>query len=231
VIPGIQLTDGINDFYVTITGPGPESDPSAVVRYIFDDTPPKITVTSPKNNAVVNSQAVTITGKTQPRTTMLARNDASGSSVAGTAESDGTFTLSVALATGVNTITITGTDPAGNTAQATVTVKRGTGKLAVALSASPHSIKRSRLPEQVTLTAAVTDPDGHALAGAAVTFTLSMPGIPTITIDGTTGSDGRATFTTTVPKGADVGQGSATVLVTTQAYGSVQDYTVITITR
>jgi hypothetical protein len=56
-----------------------------------------------------------------------------------------------------------------------------------------------------------------------------MPGIPTVSIDTTTGSDGTATFKTTVPKGADVGQGSATVLVTTQAYGSAQDYTVITI--
>ena len=231
VIPGIQLTDGVNDFYATITGPGPESDPSAVVRYVFDDTPPKITITSPKNNAVVNSQAVTIKGKTQARTTMLARNDANGSSVAGTAESDGTFTLSVALATGVNKITITGTDPAGNTAQASLTVKRGTGKLAVSLSSSTYNIKRSRLPEPVTLTGTVTDPDGHPLSGVDVTFTLSMPGIPTVSIDTTTGNDGTATFKTTVPKGADIGQGSATVLVTTQAYGSAQDYTVINIVK
>jgi hypothetical protein len=231
VIPGIVLTDGANDFYVTITGPGGESDPSAVVRYVFDDAPPKITITSPKNNAVINGKAVTIKGKTQARTTLLARNDANGSSVAGTAESDGTFTLSVALATGVNKITVTGTDPAGNTAQASVSVKRGTGKLAVDLSASSYTIKRSKLPEPVTLTATVTDPDGHALTGADVTFTLSMPGIPTVSIDGTTGSDGSATFKTTVPKGADLGQGSATVLVTTKDYGSAQDYTVITISK
>ena len=100
VIPGIELTDGINDFSVSITGPGGESDRSAVVRYVFDDAPPKITITSPKNNAIVNGKAVTIKGKTQARTTLLARNDANGSSVAGTAESDGTFSLSVAIATG-----------------------------------------------------------------------------------------------------------------------------------
>ena len=231
VIPGIELTDGINDFSVTITGSGGESDHSAVVRYVFDDAPPKITITSPKNNSVVNAKAVTIKGKTQARTTLLARNDANGSSVAGTAESDGTFTLSVALATGVNTITVTGTDPASNSSQAVVAVRRGTGKLAVALSASTYDIKRSKLPEPVTLTAGVTDPDGHALIGADVTFTLSMPGIPTVSIDGMTGSDGEATFKTTVPKGADIGQGSATVLVTTTDYGSAEDYTVITITR
>ena len=116
VIP-VQLTDGINDFTVTIVGPGGESDPSLVVRYVFDDAPPKITITSPKNNATVNSKAVEIKGKTQARTTLLARNEANGSSIAGTAESDGTFTLSVALSAGANKITIDGTDPAGNASE------------------------------------------------------------------------------------------------------------------
>jgi hypothetical protein len=231
VIPGIELADGINDFSVSIIGPAGESDRSLPARYIFDDAPPKITVTSPKNNAVINGKAVTIKGKTQARTTLLARNDANGSSVAGTAESDGTFSLSVAIAAGVNKITISGTDPAGNAAESTLTVKRGTGKLMVSLSASTYQIKRSRLPEPVSLVATVTDPDGQALAGAAVTFTLSMPGIPTISIDGTTGSDGKASFKTSVPKGADIGQGSATVLVTTTDYGSTEDYTVISIVK
>ena len=61
-----------------------------------------------------------------------------------------------------------------------------------------------------------------------MTFTLSMPGIPTITQDATTDARGKASFKTTIPKGADVGQGSATVLVSTD-FGSTEDYTVITI--
>jgi hypothetical protein len=231
VIAGIQLTDGVNDFSATITGPGGESDHSAVVRYIFDDAPPKITITSPKANAIVNSKAVTIKGKTQARTTLLARNEANGSSVAGTAESDGTFSLSVALATGTNKITISGTDPAGNVAAATVSVRRGSGKLTVVLNASTYRIKRSRLPEPVTLFATVTDPDGQALAGANVTFTLAIPGMQIVRMDGTTGVDGRASFKTSVPKGANIGQGSAAVLVTTRDFGSAQDYTVITIVK
>ena len=83
----------------------------------------------------------------------------------------------------------------------------------------------------MTLFATVTDPDGQPLAGAAVTFTLSMPGIPTVTIDGTTDAQGKASFKTTIPKGAAVGQGSATVLVSTDTFGSTQDFTVITITK
>ena len=77
----------------------------------------------------------------------------------------------------------------------------------------------------------MTDPDGKALAGADVTFTLSMPGIPTVTIDGKTNANGKASFRTTVPKGADVGQGSATVLVSSKEFGSTEDYTVISIVR
>ncbi len=230
VIP-VELTKGINDFTVSIVGPGGESDPSAVVRYVFDATPPKITITSPKNNGVVNGKAVNIKGKTQARTTLVAHNEANGSSIVGTAGADGTFALSLALATGTNKITITGTDPAGNEAEATLTVRRGSGKLTASLSSSTYRIKRSALPESVTLSTTVADPDGKPLAGADVTFTLSMPGIPTVTVDGTTNKSGKASFKTTIPKGADVGQGSATVLVTTSDYGSTEDFTVITITK
>ena len=116
-------------------------------------------------------------------------------------------------------------------AATTISVRRGSGKLTVQLTASTYRIKRSRLPEPVTLTATVTDPDGKALAGADVTFTLSMPGIPTVSIDTTTSTSGKATFKTTVPKGADVGQGSATVLISTDDFGSTQDFTVITIAK
>ena len=230
VIP-IELADGINDFTVTLVGPGGESETSAVVRYVRDGVPPKITVTSPKNNAIVNGKAVTIKGKTQARTTLLARNDANGSSIAGTAEADGTFTLSLAISTGDNKITIAGTDPAGNVTEAKLTVRRGSGKLTVTLSASSYQIKRSKLPEPVTLYATATDPDGRALAGASVTFTLSMPGIPTVTVDTKTSATGKASFKTTIPKGADVGQGSATVLVSADGLGSTEDFTVITIVK
>jgi len=230
IIP-VTLEKGINDFTVTIVGPAGESETSAVVRFVLDATPPKITITSPKNNAVVNGKAVTLKGKTQARTTLLARNEASGSSIAGTAGADGTFTLSLALSPGVNTITIIGTDPAGNVTETSLKVKRGSGKLTAKLSASVYQIKRSRLPEPVTLSVTVTDPDGKPLDNADVTFTLSMPGIPTVTIDRKTNANGRASFSTTIPKGADLGQGSATVLVTSKELGSTEDYTVISIVR
>jgi len=230
IIP-VELADGINDFTVSIVGPGGQSESSLAVRFVYDATPPKVTIATPKNNATVNGQAVEIKGKTQARTTLLARNDANGSSIAGTAGPDGAFDLSLAIAPGVNTITIIGTDPAGNVSEVSLNVKRGNGKLTVKLNASDAQIKRSRLPEPVTLSANVTDPDGRRLAGAAVTFTLSIPGIQTVTIDTTTDANGHATFRTTVPKGADLGQGSAAVLASTSDFGSTEDFLAISIVR
>ena len=230
VVP-VELADGINDFFVSIVSGNTESDDSLTARYVYDAAPPKITITTPKNNATVNSQAVAIKGKTQARTTLMAHNDANGSSITGTAGADGSFSLSIAIAPGVNKITINATDPAGNPSQSILNVKRGNGKLTVSLRANDYKIRKSQLPEPVTLYAAVTDPDGRPLAGADVTFTLSMPGIPTVTIDTTTDASGNASFRTTVPKSADAGQGSATVLVSTDEFGSTEDFTVISITK
>jgi hypothetical protein len=228
IIP-VELTKGINDFSVTIVGPGGESQPSPVVRYVLDQVAAKITIASPKEGEVVNGDTVAIVGKTQARSTLIAHNAANGASVTGTAATDGTFTLTLALATGINEITITGTDPAGNAKDMVLTVRRGNGKLTATLGASAYRLSVAKLPADLTLRVTVSDPDGNALVGAAVTFTLSIPGIPTVTGDEVTDADGRAEFTTSVPAGADPGQGLATVLVSTDQFGSTQDQSVITV--
>lgn len=230
IIP-VELTKGINDFSVTIVGPAGESDPSPIVRYVFDLVKPPITVESPKDGAVVNGKAVTIKGKTQGRSTVIARNAKNGSSITGTAGSDGLFELSLALATGENDITIESTDPAGNVGDLAMTVRRGSGKLVIQLSASNYSIPRSALPESLRLTATVTDPDGRALKGAKVLFTLSIPGIATISGQATTDGNGRAVLETTVPRGADAGGGNAAARVTSSEFGTASDVTVVTITK
>ena len=79
---------------------------------------------------------------------------------------------------GVNTITIVGTDPAGNVSEIELNGQTRVGQADRQATASTYQIKRSALPEPITLTATVTDPDGKALAGADVTFTLSIAGHP-----------------------------------------------------
>jgi hypothetical protein len=228
VIP-VELEKGINEFSVSLVGPGGESEPSPLVRYVLDTSNPKITITSPKNNGKVNRKAVQIEGKTQARATLIARNEANDSSVSVVAESDGSFELSLPLASGSNVIRIEATDPAGNVGSAKLTVRRGSGKVTVSLRSSVYQIKRSQLPEPIRLTLVATDPDGKPLAGASVTFTLSLPGIPAIAREATTNGNGRASFETTIPKAAARGQGLAAVLVTTSEFGAVDGRTVITI--
>ena len=230
VVP-VDLTAGRNDFTATVISPGGESEPSPVATYILDSEPPKITLTAPKTGATVNAASVDLVGKVQARSRLIARSESNGSTTTGTAGADGSFTLVMPLATGSNAIKITATDPAGNVGTLTLTVVRGTGVLTVSLSASTYRISVAGLPQPITLIAVVTDPDGQALRGAVVTFSLTLPKIPAITYEARTGTDGKVTFSTTVPKGIDVGSGLVTVLVNTNNYGQATNRSVITVVQ
>jgi hypothetical protein len=135
------------------------------------------------------------------------------------------------LRVGGNAVSVTATDPAGNVNKTELEVTRGSGRLRASLSASLYSIKRSALPEPITLTVSVDDPDGRPVVGATVTFTLSIPGIKTVTGEATTGKNGRAVFKTTIPKGASTGSGSAGAFVRTSEFGKTTDETTITIRK
>ncbi|MBA3877763.1 MAG: hypothetical protein C0498_12730 [Anaerolinea sp.] len=113
VVP-VDLTPGRNDFSATIVEAGIESEASPIVTFILDTEPPKFVLSAPKNGETINRPNVVITGTTQPRTTLLARNEANGTSISGQAGADGAFTLDLPLGPGSNGIRLTGTDPAGN---------------------------------------------------------------------------------------------------------------------
>ena len=67
--------------------------------------------------------------------------------------------------------------------------------------------------------------------GADVTFTLSIPGLKTVTSEAVTDEEGIATFATTIAKGADTGGGIATIEVRTSDFGRTADNAPITITK
>jgi hypothetical protein len=233
LVPGLALSTGTNTFTATILGPNDlESEPSAAVSYILDKTKPKITITSPAANAVVNAKTVLVAGKTQARSTLSIRNQTTNATVAGAADGNGAFSIAVPIGTGSNQIQVTVTDPAGNVNTASLTVRRGTGKLTARLTASFYQVRISKLPESVQLFVTVTDPDGRALQGAQVTFTLAIPGVPAITSSTlTTSSSGKASFTTTIPKGATAGQCSLTVIVDAGPTGKTTDRSAIMIVK
>ena len=226
-----DLTAGRNDLSATIVEGAIESASSPVVTFIYDKDPPKIVVSNPKSGATINRGTVSINGTTQPRTTLLGRNQTNGTSVSGFAATDGSFTLDLPLEAGPNMIKITGTDPAGNVGQLSITYVRGSGKLTATLTASAYRISVASLPRSLQLSVLVTDPDGLPLPDANVTFTLTVPGIPPISKEAVTGGDGRATYTTTLPTGVTVGAGLATVLVATESFGTTSAQKTITIAR
>ncbi len=233
LVPGVALAAGANTFTATIVGPTDlESEHSAAVTYVLDKSKPKITISSPKDNAIVNARTAKIVGVTQSRSAISVRNLSNNATVTGEADSKGAFTINVPIGTGTNELEVTATDPAGNANVATVTVRHGTGKLTAKLSASFYQVRLSKLPEPVTLRVTITDPDGRALPGANVTFTIAVPGVPAITSSVlSTGADGRVSFTTTIPKGATDGQVSLTAIIQTPAFGDTTARSAITITK
>ncbi|TAJ99969.1 MAG: hypothetical protein EPO36_10345 [Chloroflexota bacterium] len=229
IVP-VDLTPGRNSFSATIVEAGIESEASPIVTFILDTEPPAFVLASPQDGQTVNRDSVAITGTTQPRTRILARNEANGTSISGLAEAtDGTFTVELPLEPGPNGIRLSGTDPAGNPGELIFSVVRGSGELSANLTASSYRISVASLPVSLQMSVLVTDPDGIPLEGATVTFSLTVPGIPPVAKEAITGGDGRATFTTTLPTGVTTGSGLATVLVVTDAFGSTSTQKTITI--
>ncbi len=219
-VPDVPLAPGRNDFTATLISAAGTSDPSGAVTYILDTTPPPVTITSPANGTTVNATSVKIAGTTQPQSTVSARDEANAATVTAQAGTDGSFVLTLPLADGTNGITVTATDPAGNTGQAVVGVTKGSGVLTARLSASPYRLSAGS-GGNLTVTVVVTDPNGQPLPGANVQFTITVPGLaPIQPAEMPTDATGTATFTTAVPPGGTAGQtGLATALVTTAAYG------------
>jgi hypothetical protein len=230
-VPDVDLSNGMNTFTATIIGPTDvESPPSAAAIFILDTTKPKITISAPKANAIVNARTAQVSGTTQGRSTLSLHNLTTNQTVAGAADAKGAFSIGVPLGTGSNQIQVTATDPAGNVNTASITVRHGTGALSANLTSSFRQVKLSSLPQAVTLNVRVNDPDGRPLQGATVTFTLAVPGLPPITSSSlVTSSTGRASFTTTIPKGATTGTCSITVIVSAAGLGHTTDQDAITI--
>ena len=229
-ITAVTLDKGVNFFTATLKGPGgTETRPSPAVRFVYDTSKPKIILASPVDGDTINAKTVELRGEVQSRSVVVARNAENGASVTGKAAPDGTFSLTLALEPGQNGITLTTTDPAGNESELVISLLRGSGKLTASLSTSSVQFRASHLPAPLTLTATVTDPDGRPADGARVTFTLSIPGVDPITQDGTTDAAGTAIFQTSVPNGATLGNGLATILVDTRTHGTITARAVIAI--
>jgi hypothetical protein len=230
VIPDVELVKGRNDIQASIVGPGGESELSGVATWTLDQSRPKVTITSPKDNAATAKDSVTVKGKTQANSVVRVKNALTGATETGNADTDGLFSIKVVVEPGINELTVTAVDPAGNPNTDTVTVRKGSGSMQVSLTGTAYRFTAKRLPAHVTFTVRVIGPDGRRVPGALTLFTVTVPGLEAIVSDEQlTNANGTASFQTSIPKGALPGTGLATVLVTTDAYGELTDRQVLTV--
>ncbi len=230
VIRQVALAKGPNDLQASIVGPGGESELSAVVSWVRDNVKPKVSVTSPKSGASIKKTSTAVKGKTQALSTVRLNNSVNAATTTVAADEDGLWQANIALGEGLNTITITITDPAGNANTGTLEVRHGSGVLRADLTGSAYRFKASKLPTRVTFTVVVTDPGGRRLAGATALFAVTVPGLePIVSNQLRTNGSGTATFTTNIPKGVDKGSGLAVVEVTTKGFGKITDRQVLTV--
>ncbi len=218
-VPAVALAAGSNTFTATVVSAAGESPPSISVTYILDQVKPKIVITSPAKNAVINGAVVTITGTSQPHSSISARNEANGVTAVASADDVGAFSVTVAIAGGVNGISVTATDPAGNVAAVVISVQRGSGQLTVKLTASAYHLSAAKT-NTIVMTVVVLDPNGAPLSGADTTLTLTIPtpGSLPYVVTKTTDQTGTVTFKTTIPV-TIAGKGEIAVSVDTTDYG------------
>ncbi len=119
------LGDGSHTVSVSASDNDGNSAAEKSTTFRVDTVPPALNVTAPADGLITNSASVAVAGVTNdasssPVTVTITLNGADQGPV--TVTSGGSFSKTVSLAPGVNTITVTATDAAGMTSTVTRTV-------------------------------------------------------------------------------------------------------------
>ena len=123
--PATALGDGSH----TVTVDASDNDGNAATQksttFTVDTIPPTLNVTSPTDGLITNNKTLTVSGTTNDSTSSpviikISLNGADQGTV--TVGGDGSFSKSVTLSDGTNTIVVTATDAAGKSSSVTKTV-------------------------------------------------------------------------------------------------------------
>ena len=123
--PAAALSDGSHTVTVDVKDHDGNAATTKTTTYKVDTVPPTLNVTAPADKLITNKAALTVTGSTNDATSSpvtvkikLNGTDQGAVSIA----SNGSFTKTVTLAEGSNTIVVTATDAAGKSSSVTRTV-------------------------------------------------------------------------------------------------------------
>ena len=123
--PASALSDGSHTVTVDCKDHDGNSAAQKSTTYTVDTVPPTLNITAPVDNLITNKSSLTVAGTTNdatssPVTIKVKLNGADQGTV--TVGTGGTFTKSITLAEGANTIVVTATDAAGKVSTVTRTV-------------------------------------------------------------------------------------------------------------
>lgn len=127
--PANALSDGAHT--VTITGSDNDGNTAAAksTSYTIDTVPPALNITSPANNSITNAASCVVAGTTNDATSSPVTLTVNGTVV--TVNANGSFSTTITLSEGLNTINIVAKDSAGKTTTVTRTVTLDTSKPAI----------------------------------------------------------------------------------------------------
>lgn len=127
--PATALTDGEHTVTIDVKDHDGNAATQKSTTYRIDTVPPTLNITSPADGLITATAALTVAGTTNdatssPVTITIKLNGTDQGAV--TVGTNGSFSKSVTLKEGSNTIVVTATDAAGQTASVTRTVKLDT---------------------------------------------------------------------------------------------------------
>ena len=123
--PTTALGDGEHTIAINVKDNDGNSAVQKTVTFSIDTVAPVLTIDSPVDGDITNNASVVVSGKTNDATSSPVTVTVNGASV--TVNTDGTFSKTVALTEGANTITVVATDSAGKSTTVTRTVTLDTG--------------------------------------------------------------------------------------------------------
>ena len=129
--PATALSDGSHTVTITVSDNDGNAATAKSTTYKVDTVPPTLNITAPANELVTNSSSLVVRGTTNdatssPVTVKMTLNNTDQGSVS--VDTSGTFTKTLTLVNGVNTIVITATDAAGKSSSVTRAVTLDTSK-------------------------------------------------------------------------------------------------------
>lgn len=142
--PASALSDGSHTVTITVSDNDGNAATAKSTTYKVDTVPPTLNITAPANALVTNTASLVVRGTTNdttssPVTVKITLGGADQGSV--TVGTDGSFSKTLTLADGSNTIVITATDAAGKASTVTRTVTLDTSKPVVkSASITPNPV-------------------------------------------------------------------------------------------